>query len=378
MIFLSYVSEDRSRVRPFYDLLEAHNLNPWMDCKSILVGQNWDYEIKTALDRADIIVVFVSKNSVDKRGYAQREIHFAIEKIKEKLAGDIYVIPIQLDPVDFPPTLKEIQFLQTDGKEQAQIEAELLQSIEAAQRKADEVVSKAQSEAEVRWEFSTEKSAYSGIPGYATTLQRVALSSTRYAHVREISDHINGVLSEQAMAARRAALTPDSSLYNLMQDEWKRTHTFDALFQSIQVVGRVLSVEYMLHWYNAGAVHPFHSPKSFNYLLEPVVFLKNFKELFRDERALGAVQIEVEKSLVEVLSREETGSDSVDIGWIREGTKDWASFSDFSFTDKGMLVHFGSYQVSCYADGTPTAKVPFESIVPYLADDVLHALGLYR
>ena len=59
MIFLSYVSEDRSRVLPFYELLDSHGLNPWMDCKNILGGQNWDYEIKTALDRSDIVVQYL-------------------------------------------------------------------------------------------------------------------------------------------------------------------------------------------------------------------------------------------------------------------------------------------------------------------------------
>ena len=376
MIFLSYVSEDRARVLPFYELLDAHNLNPWMDCKSILSGQNWDYEITTALERSDIVVIFASENSVDKRGYAQKEINFAIEKIKEKLASDIYVIPVQLDQVDFPSSLKGIQFLRTENKSQSAVEQELLDSIDTAQQRSIEKVSETQSKAEVRWHLEDSKSAYSGIPGYSTTIQRIALSSTKYTDVRDIADHINGTLAGHSMSSRNSALEPEPSLYNLMQDEWQRTHTFDAIFQSAQVVGRVLSVEYSLHWYSAGAAHPVHSPKSFSYLLEPVVHLSTFRELFLDDSALGSIQVEVQKLLIAALSFPDAGP--ADSNWICEGTKDWSDFSNFTFTEEGILITFASYQVASYSAGMPTVKVPYQNISRYLVDNVLHALGLHR
>lgn len=376
MIFLSYVSEDRSRVLPFYELLDAHSLDPWMDCKSILSGQNWDYEITTALERSDIILVFVSEHSVDKRGYAQKEISFALEKIKEKLAADIYAIPIQLDPVDFPWALKDIQFLQVEGKSQSDVESELLRSIEAAQKGAKDKIIEAQSKAEVRWHLDEAKSAYHGIPGYSTTIQRIAVSSTKYTQVRDIADHVNGILAEHSMSSRISALSPMPASYNLMQSEWQRTDTFDAIFQSAQIVGRILSIEYSLHWYNAGAAHPVHAPRTFSYLLEPVVHLATFKELFRDDRALRAIQSEVRSSLASELNLPDAGL--ADTNWIEEGTKDWDDFSNFAFTDDGLTINFASYQVAAYAAGMPKAKVPYKIIVEHLEDHVLHALGLYR
>ncbi len=376
MIFLSYVREDRSRVEPFYELLDAHSLDPWMDCKRILSGQNWDYEIATALERSEIIVVFVSENSVDKRGYAQKEIAFALEKSKEKLASDIYLIPVQLDPVNFPPSLKNIQFLQIEGKSQSEVENELLRSIEAAQKRTKEKITEAQSKAEVRWHLEEAKSTYNGIPGYSTNIQRIEISSTKYAHVRDITDHINGTLAGYSMSSRGSALTPMPSAYNLMQNKWQRTDTFDAIFQSAQIIERVISIDYSLHWYSAGAVHPVHAPKTFNYLLEPVVHLAKFRELFRDESALGTVQREVRDMLASELNP--SGAGLADTNWIQDGTKDWDDFSNFTFTDGGLIINFASYQVAAYAAGMPKAKVPYKSIVEYLEDHVLHALGLYR
>lgn len=172
MVFLSYVSEDRKRVEPYYELLHSHGHNPWMDSRRILGGQNWDYEIRTALDRSEIIIVFVSKNSVDKRGYAQREIALALNKSEEKLVGEIYIIPIQLDEGDYPHLLKGIQFLQAN---KGDVSDALLASIDKANGRAEKKAQDAQTESEVRWTTSEGVSFYNGIPGYETKIEKINL-----------------------------------------------------------------------------------------------------------------------------------------------------------------------------------------------------------
>jgi hypothetical protein len=67
-----------------------------MDYKRVKAGQHWDFEIRRALDKAAIIVVFISNNSIDRRGYVQREIKLALEKAEEKLIGDIYELSLNL------------------------------------------------------------------------------------------------------------------------------------------------------------------------------------------------------------------------------------------------------------------------------------------
>ena len=68
-----------------------------MDKRRLKGGQNWDFEIKRALQKATVIVVFLSSNSVDRRGYAQREIKAALDQAGDKLIDDIYLIPVMLD-----------------------------------------------------------------------------------------------------------------------------------------------------------------------------------------------------------------------------------------------------------------------------------------
>ena len=97
LVFLSYASPDRDRVLEFHDYLSSQGFNVWMDKRRLKGGQNWDFQIKRALQQAVVIIVFLSSNSVDRRGYAQREIKLALDQARDKLIDDIYLIPVMLD-----------------------------------------------------------------------------------------------------------------------------------------------------------------------------------------------------------------------------------------------------------------------------------------
>lgn len=83
-VFLSYASQDRERVLPVYEYLVTNGYpNTWIDCKKLLGGQNWDLEIKRNLGKSQIIIIFISNSSVNKRGYVQREIKIALKYLEE-------------------------------------------------------------------------------------------------------------------------------------------------------------------------------------------------------------------------------------------------------------------------------------------------------
>ena len=111
LIFLSYATPDREAVFAFHDDLARAGYNVWMDKHRIKGGQNWDFEIKKAMQKAAIIVVFLSQNSVDRRGYAQREIKIALDQANDHLVDDIYLIPVLLErEVPIPSQLSGIQW----------------------------------------------------------------------------------------------------------------------------------------------------------------------------------------------------------------------------------------------------------------------------
>ena len=97
-VFLSYARE----VEQIYDCLFAEGFEPWIDTRDILPGQNWSTVIGEAIRKSDFMLVFISHNSVSKRGFVQREIRAALNILLERPEGEIFLIPVRLDDSNLP------------------------------------------------------------------------------------------------------------------------------------------------------------------------------------------------------------------------------------------------------------------------------------
>jgi hypothetical protein len=115
-IFISYAKEDINFAIQLYDFLEENSFTPWLDKKDILPGQDWDFKIKTALREANYMILLLSNNSVQKRGYVQREFKAALDFVNEKLDDDIYLIPIKINDCLVPERLSKYQWVEYDDK----------------------------------------------------------------------------------------------------------------------------------------------------------------------------------------------------------------------------------------------------------------------
>lgn len=110
-VFLSYAYEDREKVIEISNDLAKAGFQPWMDVQNLMPGQDWDIEIRKALHVSDFIVIFLSKNSIRKEGYLQKEIKSALKLAEKRPANTIFVIPVRLDDVEIPVYLQHIQYL---------------------------------------------------------------------------------------------------------------------------------------------------------------------------------------------------------------------------------------------------------------------------
>lgn len=99
-IFISYAREDRVFASQLSAKLEDAGIDHWIDTRSIKPGQDWKREISLGLRSASHIVLLISGNSVSKRGYVQREIKEALDFMKEVPTGEVYVIPVRLEPCE--------------------------------------------------------------------------------------------------------------------------------------------------------------------------------------------------------------------------------------------------------------------------------------
>lgn len=110
-IFLSYAHKDQDKVNEIYDRLIDAGHTPWMDSRDILAGEDFRHAIEVSIRNADLILACLSANSIDRRGFIQRELKQALDLWKEKLDSDIYIIPARLDDSRPPEPLESFQWV---------------------------------------------------------------------------------------------------------------------------------------------------------------------------------------------------------------------------------------------------------------------------
>jgi formylglycine-generating enzyme required for sulfatase activity len=119
-VFLCHAHDDKAQARELYSSLKKRGIQPWLDAEDLLPGQNWQVEIPKALETSDAIIILLSQTSVDKEGYVQKEIKFALDKALEMPEGRIFVIPARLDECEAPRSLKSyhwVNLFEEDGRE---------------------------------------------------------------------------------------------------------------------------------------------------------------------------------------------------------------------------------------------------------------------
>ena len=100
-VFLSYKAEDRARLLPLVDALEAEGFSVWWDAH-IGGGTNWHEDIEQHLDGAKCVLVVWSKRSIGHDG------QFVRDEARRAQRRDAYV-PVCFDGVEPPLGFGEIQ-----------------------------------------------------------------------------------------------------------------------------------------------------------------------------------------------------------------------------------------------------------------------------
>lgn len=108
-IFLSYAREDRNKILFVYKKLKIEKLDPWLDVKDLVPGQEWERVLLSAIREARLVLVFLSPNSVTKRGYVQKEISRALDIAEEVPEGESFIIPVRIENCVIPERLKKWQ-----------------------------------------------------------------------------------------------------------------------------------------------------------------------------------------------------------------------------------------------------------------------------
>ncbi len=111
-VFLAYASEDRDQVKRLSGELQKAGFDPWLDQEKLLPGQNWPRAIEQAIELADYVVLCFSCRSVDKRGYFQLELRYALEVASCVPLDEIFLMPVRLNECTIPLQIaKKTQYI---------------------------------------------------------------------------------------------------------------------------------------------------------------------------------------------------------------------------------------------------------------------------
>lgn len=110
-VFLCHAKDDKPAVRKLYESLLVNEVDAWLDEERIMPGQNWQQEIPKAVKSSDVVILCLSKKSINKEGYIQKEIKFALDIANEKTEESIYIIPAKLEDCDVPEKFSIYQWV---------------------------------------------------------------------------------------------------------------------------------------------------------------------------------------------------------------------------------------------------------------------------
>ena len=104
-VFLCHSSADKAAVRRLSRLLAEGGAAPWLDEEQLIPGHDWQRAISSAVESSDVALVCLSRDAVIREGYLRDEIAFALTVAERRPEGEIFLVPLLLEPCDVPARL---------------------------------------------------------------------------------------------------------------------------------------------------------------------------------------------------------------------------------------------------------------------------------
>lgn len=114
-VFLCHSPADKAAIRDLYNrLLKLSWVDPWLDEERLLPGHDRNAEIEKAVEKAHVVIIGLSTDSITKEGRTQAEFKYALKISLEKQENSIFIIPLNLEDLkdaerQIPSQLKDLQ-----------------------------------------------------------------------------------------------------------------------------------------------------------------------------------------------------------------------------------------------------------------------------
>jgi hypothetical protein len=100
-VFISYARQDEARALHLYRSLASAGVEPWLDREKLVLGDDWELEIKRAVAASDVFVVCL-RPGFDEIGFRQKEVRWALEALQRRPIGRGFIIPYIIEACDLP------------------------------------------------------------------------------------------------------------------------------------------------------------------------------------------------------------------------------------------------------------------------------------
>jgi hypothetical protein len=102
--FISYVRENSAEVSGLQRRLEAAGVRVWRDTVDLWPGENWREKVRHAIidDSFVFLACFSTKSVTRTKSYQNEELALAIEQMRLRRPGEIWLIPVRFDDCAIP------------------------------------------------------------------------------------------------------------------------------------------------------------------------------------------------------------------------------------------------------------------------------------
>jgi len=375
-IFLSYVSKDYFHVKRVYERLKELGLFPWMDKENILGGEDWEQSILRAVHNSDFIVVFLSENSVNKRGFFQREVKLALKQWDYKLEDDIFLIPIKLNDCSVPESIKKFQWIDSSEEnwfdkfvESIKIGAE---KIGKEMRYETDSIFEERKKIQANFKREFEYNIDAEYPSFNTQFIN-NIDEVNRLICGEVMDIIRRYFSEVSLFSFEEQEENINAEYSVTQDLY--------INYNVEYISRnIVSVHFIITSFATGMAHPSHSIFTINIDMNKASII-SLKEIFKDgSDYLNFLSSYCIKELITQLEKDgeiyysEEGltlkkdqSDLLESGTAPEEN----NFLNFCLNQDGIIILFDEYTLGPYSWGQRRVEIPYSKLLNILNNEII-------
>lgn len=365
-IFICYASEDYEEAENLFNIL-SEGYKPWLDKKSLLSGQDFDYFIMNEIKKSDFAIVLLSSNSILKRSYKRKEYAAILERKKMMLADDIYIIPVKLDECQIPDDFDGIEWLDRFDED---FEQKIFLSINSQIRKR---LKEQQDEMFRNNGFSYEPQKWEFRYGENHPYLMASFEYPKFKGNNSIVEGLNAIIAYEIYLAKERCNkykfreieiieNDESTFYNECDNDIDK-NSISIVFTSSTIISFLTYYTY----YSIGAAHPYTACSGSCYLLTPFFELE-LNDIIDVYSSIKPLKNLVNKRLLQVLHDEYEVKNPKEVLLAPLKAKE-EDFENFYITADGIVFIYVPYQITPYSFGNVFVDIAKENLLRDLNDD---------